>query len=314
MYTYKAAIIIPTRGGASKLHFPLSALENQSEKDFQVIVVCDGDIDGSEQVVNLYRERGILNITSIVFPENQGRSKALNAGHLAADAHVLIRCDDDLEPQEDFVAQHVQYHSGEQEVGVIGLVRNIYPDNAYARAYGYYRDKKFREEAYSSEKNKYWNFWNANASLTTKMFNLVGGYDESYRLYGWEDVDMGYKMYKAGAEIILAPELESNHHIAATTTAGRAIRALYSGAARSTFVKKHGTEALSAPNPQGIWGRAVKGVAVLITEKTITVLGKSIDAIADSIPPTVAEKLISLLVEASAYAGINYPSRAKKVF
>ena len=38
-HRYKAAVIIPSRGGAEILHYPLDALAEQTEKDFQVIVV-----------------------------------------------------------------------------------------------------------------------------------------------------------------------------------------------------------------------------------------------------------------------------------
>lgn len=314
MTRYSAAVIIPTRGGASKLHYPLDALEKQTEKDFQVIVVCDGDIDGSATLVEKYRQRGILNIEVVVFPENRGRSQALNAGHRLADAHILIRCDDDLEPDINFVSEHIRLHSEEIETGVIGLVRNLYPDNAYARAYGNYRDHKFREDAYQSNPEKYWHFWNANASLTQEMFEKLGGYDERYRLYGWEDVDMGYMLYQAGAKIILAPSLETKHHIAATTTAARSLRALHSGAARSIFVAKHGKGILADPQLTGLWGILVKFVSLVTTEKTLQTMGKIIDATADKLPQKIAEKLISLLVEAASYMGVRRPSRARKVF
>lgn len=311
---FKAAVIIPTRGGATKLHFPLDALEKQTEKDFQVVVVCDGDIDGSAQVVEHYRQRGTLTIESIVFEENQGRSKALNAGHRHADAQILIRCDDDLEPKPDFIEQHLRYHQADHETGVIGLVHNKYPDTPHARAYGHYRDQLFRQEAYARPKDEHWHYWNANASLTQKMFERLGGYDERYRLYGWEDVDMGKMMYDAGAEIILAPELESDHHIAATTTAGRATRALHSGAARDIFIKKHGSDSLPTSNPAGLWGMAVRSTALISTEQSIQIIGNVIDKIADRIPPKIAEKLMSLLVQGAGYAGIRYPKRAQKVF
>lgn len=315
MSTYSAAVIIPTRGGASKLHYPLDALEQQTEKDFQVIVVIDGDIDDSASVVQRYIERSTLNLSIIVFDENRGRSKALNEGHRAADAQILIRCDDDLEPNPDFVEQHIRYHSqSSTEVGVVGLVNNIFPNTPYASVYGRYRDKKFREDAYASSKDKHWHYWNANASLSAEMFQKIGGYDERYRLYGWEDVDMGYELYLAGAEIILAHELESKHHIAATTTADRAKRALYSGAARYIFVKKHGDNVLSYPNPQGLWGLAVKTVAKLSTETNVKYVGNAIDTVADKIPPRLAEKLISLIVESASYAGITHPQRAQKNF
>ncbi|QNV41053.1 glycosyltransferase family 2 protein [Rothia amarae] len=315
MTLYKAAVIIPTRGGAAKLHFPLDALEQQTEKDFQVIVVCDGDIDGSAQVVQQYKERGVLNIEAIVFEENQGRSKALNAGHQAADAHVLIRCDDDLEPSPDYIEKHISHHQKcNSEVGVIGLYLNNYPETPYARAYGRYRDKKFREDAYQSTDQDSWMFWAGNVSLTREIFNKIGGYDERYRLYGWEDVDFGYLMHKTGVKVLIDPELATKHHIAATTTASRATRALHSGAARSLFVEKHGTDVLKNLDPAGIWGTAVKSVAKLATEKNIEIAGNTIDKIADNLPHKISEKLISLLVEASAYAGIRYPSRARKVF
>lgn len=314
MTQYQAAVIIPTRGGATKLHYPLDALELQTEKDFQVIVVCDGDIDGSAKIVEKYQQNDVLNIEVIVFSENQGRSKALNAGHSAANAHVLIRCDDDLEPDSHFVAEHIRLHQAEQETGVVGLVHNIYPDNAYARAYGCFRDSKFREDAYATPENQRWRFWNANSSLTKIMFEKLGGYDERYRLYGWEDVDMGYMMHQAGAKIILAPSLESKHHIAATTTAGRAMRALHSGSARAIFVEKHGDSVMEKPVPAGVWGSAVKIVAALSTEKTIEIAGRMIDLVADKLPWKLAEKLISLLVESASYAGITRPKRARKIF
>ena len=49
MAHYQAAVIIPSRGGAGVLHYPLDALSAQTERDFQVIVVLDGDIDQSEK-------------------------------------------------------------------------------------------------------------------------------------------------------------------------------------------------------------------------------------------------------------------------
>ena len=82
-HRYKAAVIIPSRGGADILHYPLDALTAQTEKDFQVIVVLDGDIDNSEAVLDRYIAEGKLNLTKIVFEENRGRVAALNAGHRA---------------------------------------------------------------------------------------------------------------------------------------------------------------------------------------------------------------------------------------
>lgn len=312
--SYAAAVIIPTRGGAAKLHYPLDALETQTEKNFQVIVVIDGDIDGSAQVVQSYIDRGKLNLSMIVFEQNQGRVAALNAGHRAADADILIRCDDDIEMESDYIANHLKYHTGDGEVGVMGLVHNLYPDTPHARAYGYSRDKKFRQAAYATAPDRQWNFWAANCSMSRKAYEQTGGYDTRYRTYGWEDVDMGKMLDDLGVTMVLAPDLEVKHHIAATTTAGRARRALYSGAAKHIFLEKHGNQVLPAHKPSGLWGAAVRGLALILNDKTIQALGEGIDKIADRLPHKVAEKLMALLVESASYAGQEHPQRAQAKF
>lgn len=313
-YKYKAAVVIPTRGGAEKLHYPLDALSEQTEKDFQVIVVVDGDVDGSAQVVQTYIDAGQLNLELIVFEENRGRVAALNAGHRAADAEVLIRCDDDLQPAPHYVQQHLSHFKDDRHVGVIGIYNNIFPETPYARVYGRYRDQKFREDAYATEQSNQWKYWAGNVSMTRELFDQLGGYDERYRLYGWEDVDMGYRIYKAGAEIIVDPKLATSHYVAATTTAIRAKRALYSGAARNIFTAKHGAESLTPLKPAGLWGLAIRALAKINNETSIQFIGNTIDIVAEKMPAPIAEKLISLVVESASYAGTRYPYRAQKTF
>lgn len=314
MSSYKAAVIIPTRGGASKLHFPLDALQQQTEKNFQVIVVIDGDVDGSASVIQRYIDAGRLNLSMIVFDENKGRVAALNVGYRVADADILIRCDDDIEMKPDYIEKHLFFHNGTVEKGIMGLVHNIYPDTPHARAYGHYRDQKFREAAYATPTERIWNFWAANCSMRTSTFEKIGGYDERYRRYGWEDVDMGKMLQDAGVQLFLAPELEVNHHIAATTTASRARRALHSGASRQIFLAKHGADALPPMNPAGVWGLAVKTVAIVLTETSVQKLGNLVDKISDRFPVKISEKFVALVVESASYAGIKYPSRARKIF
>lgn len=314
MSTYSAAVIIPTRGGAAKLHYPLDALEKQTKKNFQVIVVIDGDIDRSADVVQNYIDRGLLNLSMIVFEENRGRVAALNAGHQAADADVLIRCDDDIEMEPNYIAAHIAYHRTKPNRAVMGLVHNLYPDTPYARAYGYFRDHKFRHDAYSAPREHYWKFWAANCSMPATLYHQVGGYDPRYRLYGFEDVDMGRMLKDAGAEFILARDLEVNHYIAATTTAGKARRALFSGSARNIFIAKHGPQSLPPVSPMGLWGLAVRILAQVSTETSVKLMGNAVDTVADKIPIPVAEKLISLIVESASYAGITHPHRAQKNF
>ena len=312
MAHYQAAVIIPSRGGAGVLHYPLDALSAQTERDFQVIVVLDGDIDQSEKVVDDYIARRTLNLTKIVFPENLGRVAALNAGHNAADADILIRCDDDLEPDPDYVANHLRLHRDYD--GVIGTLNNIFPKTAYSQVYGTYRDAKFKEAALGTPESERWHYWNGNSSVSAELYRTIGGFDPAYRLYGWEDVDLGKMIADAGGKIIISDAVETKHYAEATTTAVRALRALHTGSARTIFVRKHGEDAHAAPNPGGLWGAAVKALAAVSTEANIRRIGNTLDAVLLKLPAKIAEKLVALQVEAASYAGVKYPQRAREVF
>jgi len=237
---------------------------------------------------------------------------ARTAGHRAADADILIRCDDDLQPAPDYVANQIRLHRDYD--GVIGTLKNVYPDTPYSRVYGNFRDARFKQGALSVAEEGRWLYWNGNSSISAEFYERTGGYDPAYRLYGWEDVDMGKMVHDAGGRIIISDEVEVKHYAEATTTAVRALRALHSGSARTIFVRKHGDAAHPAPNPSGPWGFLVKTLARFTTEKTIKTLGDASDKILLKLPAKLAEKLVALQVEAASYAGIHYPERAQKVF
>lgn len=294
----KASVIIPSRGGAKRLPALLSALAAQTYPEWEAIVVIDGDVDDSESVVAQYSH---LPIRSIVFPENRGRVAALNAGHADATGDVLIRCDDDLVPVPEYIERHVARHQG-GPVGVVGMCRNAFPDNYYARAYGRAADERHRKSAYHSDTP--WRHWAGNVSVTRETWKKVGTYDPAYRAYGWEDVDYGYRLTQAGIPVVLAPELETEHRAAATTAKVRVLRAFHSGAAYRTFQKLHGDDLLPAAEPTGdsLWERAVR-FAGRRSRKTLLLLASAVDAVGPLLPKPIAEKLIALLVESAGVAG-----------
>jgi hypothetical protein len=139
-------------------------------------------------------------------------------------------------------------------------------------------------------------------SVDRETWDRVGPYDEGYRGYGWEDVDWGYRVHDAGVPITVVPELETDHHIAATTTAGRSLRAYYSGSARRRFESKHGTEVV-APSGRDTWNLAVRATAHILSEPGIGRAGGAVDRLSDRLPRWLAEKAVALTVEAGALAG-----------
>lgn len=299
-----ATVVVPSRAGASRLPVLLRALAAQdAEFAWEVVIVIDGVVDDSEQVIASFPE---VPARTVVLAENQGRSAALNAGFDAARGDVLIRCDDDLEPDSDYVRLHVELHRGPERRGVIGLCRNVFPATSYAKAYGVQADVRFRETAYQTEAGHFWRYWAGNCSVTRADFDKVGHYDVNFRAYGWEDVDWGFRLRRTGATVLLAPQLEVRHHLAATSAKERALRAFYSGAARSRFEAKHGLQERRLATPgmgARVWGFLVRTAAIAARESTIRRAGAAVDRMLPRLPPYLAEKSVALLVESSASSG-----------
>ncbi|GAA2557694.1 GT2 family glycosyltransferase [Neomicrococcus aestuarii] len=290
------------------------AFSRQDRDDFEVIFVIDGDIDGSAEYLRSSTVRDILPAGKVIeFPENQGRSAALNAGHREASGTILIRCDDDLEPNLNFINEHVKAHNGDV-CGVVGLTTNVYPETPFARVYGEDADRNFIEAALKTDSSSTWRYWAANVSMPREIWNIVGPYDLNYRKYGWEDVDYGYRIHEAGFPILIAPTLLTIHHAGATTTRSRALRALHSGAAREIFLKRHGEHVLASGQSRSLWNSAVEIVGRVGTEKVIGGAASLTDRLLPLVPKKIGRKLVALLVEGAGLSGIRSPNRATSTF
>ncbi|MCV7455661.1 glycosyltransferase family 2 protein [Micrococcus luteus] len=314
--TPEASVIVPSRGGAQRLPRLIGALAAQEDAPpFEVHVVVDGDVDGSEAVLaQVAAEHPGLDLSWTVFGENRGRVAALNAGADATSGRILIRADDDLEPGPHYIRDHVAAHDDGPR-GVIGLTTNVLPETPFQRVYGDAQDEAHRRHAYALPAKQQWRHWAGNVSVPRALHEELGGYSADYRRYGWEDVDFGYRLHRAGYPVVIHPELETKHHAAAITTYSKARRALHSGSARQTFIAKHGADALGGNRaPGGPWGAAVRAVAALSTERTIQYSSAVIERAAAVLPAPIARKIIALQVEAAAEAGRVHPERARRTF
>ncbi len=299
-----ASVIVPSYRGAERLGVLLESLRAQRfGGDWELIVVVDGDVDGSVQVLRAATD---LALTVLVFEANRGRPAALNAGFDAARGRVLIRCDDDLQPGVSYVADHVLAHCGTEPVGAVGLYRNHFGATPYARAYGRRYDASVRAGAYQGTLGDERFFWAGNCSVTRATHDRVGPYDEQFRAYGWEDIDWGFRLAAAGVRIVLDPRLETVHHAANNDTVTRLRRAYSSGVARVRFDAKHGTSYAPEPGP-GLKGRAwhaaVTAAADRATPDRLARWGARIDTALTWVPPALGYRLVAGAVDAAAMAG-----------
>lgn len=290
------SVIVPSYQGETQLPALLEHFSKQvTRREWELIVVLDGSQDSSYDILKQWQDKLPLHI--LARKENKGRSATLNEGFFAATGDVLIRCDDDLLPETDYVEKFAKSLENNPNSGVTGLYRNIFPDNIYARIYGRKVDLRYEEEAVRFPTEQQWVLWAGNCAVSRKQWDQIGPYDENFREYGWEDVDWGYRLVQAGYSISLNPALTTPHRLAATTASIRLGRARLSGRARIKFLRKHHLPYV--PKQRSAWNSVVAFTSLFAGEKW----GKFLDACLHVLPHALSSKLIDIGVEAAFLRG-----------
>jgi glycosyltransferase involved in cell wall biosynthesis len=238
-----ASVVIPTYNRCGLLRRTLETLTRQSlpAAEFEVIVSDDGSSDATAAVARSFSGRLRIRYR---FSEDLGYrvAAARNAGARLATAPVLVFLDTGTLTGPGFLRAHLAAHSagaartagaaggtggtGAGGTAVTGycygyqpLAETPWPDVAAelepaqaVRRYGEdpgfldYRHGAFAAAGFDPARltAPWFLFWGMNCSVGADVFWAAGGYDENYRSYGVEDVDLGYRLFRRGVPFALA--------------------------------------------------------------------------------------------------------------
>lgn len=179
----RLSIVIATKDRAAYLERALASFERQiGAPSFEVIVVDNGSSDDTKGVTERQSARGVYPV-QYAFEAQPNRGKARNRGIALASGYLLLFVDDDVQLPPGFLAAHENAHSTSNLV-VNGPILNVpsYDDRPkptfanYSRAF----------------------LCTCNVSIPKHAIDAVGGFDEAFRLYGWEDTELGVRLREAG--------------------------------------------------------------------------------------------------------------------
>lgn len=197
----KVTIIIPNYNGLKFMVPCFNALEAQSDKDFELLVVDNGSTDGS---VDWLKEH---QIPSIFLEENTGFSGAVNVGIQNAKTPYIILLNNDTEPEPDYVKELVRAMDQSPRIfsvssKMIQLYHKELMDDAgdmYSiLGWAYQRGVGRSSRGY----NKPCRVFSACAGAAIyrrEVFEEIGGFDEAHFAY-LEDIDVGYRAKIFGYE------------------------------------------------------------------------------------------------------------------
>jgi GT2 family glycosyltransferase len=185
------SVIVPTHDRRRLLERKLRVLEEETV-DFEVIVVADDCSDDTEAFLETYAPPYPLRWTT-----TPGRhvAYARNRGAHMATGRVLLFSDDDVIPRPGWLAAHLAAHEGRHVVGIGRLVLPPHLPHG-ATAGGVIR---------------WFHATGAAVSLSAELFRSVGGYDVSFSRYGGEDVDLAYRLRRAGVRFESLPHAVAEH-------------------------------------------------------------------------------------------------------
>jgi len=171
----RLSVIIPTYQHAATIVECLNSVFAQTRVPDEVIVVNDGSTDGTEKLLERFRQR-----LSIITQENQGGNVARNNGCLASNGNLVIFCDADVVLHPDALEKMEQ-----------ALVANPEASVAYAGfRFGW---KSFRSFPFDPGRLRQMNYIHTTSLVRREHFP---GFDPSIRRF--QDWDVWLTMLEQG--------------------------------------------------------------------------------------------------------------------
>jgi len=211
------SVVIPTFNRAEILAMTLQSLSRQeAPPSFEVIVVDDGSADETPALVSGLQD-GYPVPLHYLFQPNRKQGAARNLGTWSASGALLLFLGDDIVPTARFLAEHAECHArhgSDPQVVVIGYT--TWPDSFQKTRFLDYIGEhgwQFGFSLISDPDDIPFNFfYTSNISMSRRFFLESGGFDEEFREYGWEDMELSLRLRERDMRLVYAPEARAFHH------------------------------------------------------------------------------------------------------
>lgn len=207
------SIIIPNYNGEAllKKNLPavLKSVKNYKEVKVEIIIPDDPSTDNSKEVIKDFIENiSEKNITGKTVSNNDkneaGFSKNVNRGVALATGDILILLNSDVTPHEDFLDALLPHFTDPNVFAVGCMDESIEDGQKTLRGRGVGKWEKgflLHSRGDIDRDNTLW-AGGGSSAFRKKIWDKIGGLDEIYNPFYWEDNDLSYRALKAGYKII----------------------------------------------------------------------------------------------------------------
>ena len=204
------SIVLGTFNQVETLKKVLAEYENQTldKRLFEVIVIDSSSNDGSKEFYETYSPN--FNFKYLI-QENNGKAAARNKGVEIATGKYIIITDADMIPNQNFIQTHLEAQKKTiNETCFEGQTLNMekleWPTSD--QNITPYIQRKIKNLA----KLGWFYFLTGNISFPKSLFIKNSGFNETFLNYGWEDLELGYRLQKQGIPLFYLKNAINYHY------------------------------------------------------------------------------------------------------
>ncbi|RAP38254.1 hypothetical protein DID80_02905 [Candidatus Marinamargulisbacteria bacterium SCGC AAA071-K20] len=230
------SVVIGTYNQSDILKLILESFNTQSlEKDkYEVIVVDSRSTDSTEEMMKNFK--AVFNFRYFI-QDNTGKTGARNRGVDESSSDLIFITDADMIAHKNLLKEHVQAHNSTSietcfEGQTFNLDRLEWP--AREDILSPYIQRNYTDKA----KLGWYYFLTGNISFPKALYLREGGLSKDFLGYGWEDLELGYRLSKKKVPLFFLKNA-MNYHYHVITKDEEIERNVKKGESAKIFLKKH---------------------------------------------------------------------------
>lgn len=205
----KVSIILPCKDAANTIEVCLHSVArlNYPKQYFELIVVDGNSTDGTGEIIEKFEiDNPNLNLKFLREEGKFGAGYGINLGLKLAENEVIAFTNADCEVDNDWLKNILEPFKDDEVAGVMGIV--VTPENVslLQRLIGY--EMEYR---YSTLKKCVLSAPEMNLAYRKDVLEELGGFDWGNFKTAY-DVDMAYRVNKAGYKIVFCPKAKVKHY------------------------------------------------------------------------------------------------------
>jgi GT2 family glycosyltransferase len=216
------SVIIPNYNGQDLLRKNMpkvfNAMADYKNGKTEVIVVDDFSTDNSLDILKELKLEMNDSYPNIMFriienEKNLGFSSNINKGVRNATGEILILLNTDVFPERDFLIPLLGNFQDDQIFAVGCMDKSIEGEKTILRGRGVGKWSRGFFVHSRGEVNRDNTLWvnGGSGAFRKSIWDKLGGFDDLYKPFYWEDIDLSYRALKSGYKICFEPKSIVTH-------------------------------------------------------------------------------------------------------